>query len=373
MANEQSQKARDGAVQVQVKGENVFVVGIDEKRAREIYSEMNSIAMKNYTSEAIAIAKERCSEFESRLMSKISALDDGMKAFANPGFQLLLVEAQKRAAVTERTVDYDLLSELMVYRFQKGENRNTRVGINRAVEIVDQIEDDALLGLTVYHSVSTFIPAEGGVFRGLDVLNDFYGKIIYGRLPVDNAWLDHLDILDAVRISPSSMERLVKIEEYYPGQVSGYIDVGIQKYSEQYKIAIDILNKANLPLQIILVDHELKGGYVRLKIPNEKSFLSNITLTDISNPRGQLKTEVIELSAEQKDAINSVYKLYKNDDAIKAQNIEKLMEEWNKRPHLKIVREWWDSIPLPFSITPVGKVLAHANAQRCDKNLPALV
>ncbi len=60
-------------------------------------------------------------------------------------FQLLLVEAQKAAASTERVADYDLLSELLIHRFEKGENRVMRAGISRAVEIVDKISDDAML------------------------------------------------------------------------------------------------------------------------------------------------------------------------------------------------------------------------------------
>ena len=48
------------------------------------------------------------------------------------------------------------------------------------------------------------------------------------------------------------------------------------------------------------------------------------------------------------------------------------MEEWNKRTNLKILREWWDNIKFSMQLTSVGKVLAHANAQRCDESLPPL-
>ena len=48
------------------------------------------------------------------------------------------------------------------------------------------------------------------------------------------------------------------------------------------------------------------------------------------------------------------------------------MEEWDKRENLKTLREWWDTIGNSIQVTSVGKVLAHSNAQRCDKNLPSL-
>ena len=78
------------------------------------------------------------------------------------------------------------------------------------------------------------------------------------------------------------------------------------------------------------------------------------------------------LSTGQVNALNSIYGLYKQDDKIRKENINFFMEEWDKRPNLKILREWWDNINTNFQITTVGKVLAHSNAQRCDKDLPPL-
>jgi hypothetical protein len=80
----------------------------------------------------------------------------------------------------------------------------------------------------------------------------------------------------------------------------------------------------------------------------------------------------MQLTEEQKKIINSIYDFYKQDETIKQQNIQKFMIEWNKRPNLKTLQEWWDNIPSSFQITYVGKVLAHANAQRCDNRLPPL-
>ena len=73
---------------------------------------------------------------------------------------------------------------------------------------------------------------------------------------------------------------------------------------------------------------------------------------------------------KHKENYNSIFN--NKDENIKQQNSIKLMEEWDKRPNLKILREWWDLIPTSFEITSVGNVLAHSNAQRCDKNLPPL-
>ena len=74
----------------------------------------------------------------------------------------------------------------------------------------------------------------------------------------------------------------------------------------------------------------------------------------------------------QKNVVRSIYELYKQDAEIRQENVNNFMEEWNKRANLKILREWWNNIEYLILSTSVGNVLAHANAQRYDKNLPPL-
>lgn len=367
MINSQSQKGGDGSANIQTQ-QMVVNIGIDEKRAREIYQEMNMQLRHDYSREAFDIAKSRVAEFESKLMPKMSQVNGAMEAFADPGFQLLLVEAQKKAASTERSSDYDLLSELLIHRFQKDKNRIVRAGISLAVEIVDKISDEALLGLTVAHAVKTFVPTSGDVCRGLDVLNDLFGKIIYGELPAGDTWLDHLDILDAVRLNP--LGGLKKIEQYYPERLSGYVDVGIVKNSGDYDKAIEVLGECNVPSDI-MAEHPLNSSFVRLRVPNVSS-IDDIFLLHEKNVDGELVFVQEELSERQRLAVKSIYELYSKDGSVRQANVISLMNEWDKRQNLKALREWWDRIPSAFSITSVGKVLAHSNAQRCDKGVPPL-
>lgn len=367
MADKQVQKAGDNSQQLQANS-MVVNVGIDEKRAREIYQEMNALSIQSYTQDALSIANSRISEFESKLMPKMETVEGALEAFADPSFQLLLVEAQKTAASTERQDDYELLSELLLHRFQKGDNRVTRAGISRAVEIIDDISDDALQGLTISHALTHFIPVTGDVHEGLDVLNDLFGKIIYTELPTGTNWLDHLDILDAIRINSSGS--LKKMQQYYSEKLNGYITNGIEKKSETFKQVIDLLEKNNLP-KTILVENIFNSEFVRLNIPDKGTIkILNLIFNQMQN--GVLVNQIIPLTEVQKQAIYQIYDLYKNDDSEKNNTIAKFMEEFVKRPYLKKLSEWWDEIPTGFQITSVGKVLAHANAQRCDENLPPL-
>jgi len=367
MINSQNQNGGDGSTNIQAR-QMVMHIGIDEKRAREIYNEMNLQIRSDYSQEALKIANTRVKDFENRLMSKIVRVEGALEAFADPSFQLLLVEAQKAAASSERPADYDLLSELLIHRFQKGGNRIARTGINLAVEIVDKISDESLLGLTAAHAVSNFVPVSGDIHRGLDVLNDLFGKILYMDLPVGQAWLDHLDILKAVRLN--SIDGLKKIQQYYSEKLHGYVDVGISKGSDNHDKAIEIIKNINLP-DSILIEHSLNTDFLRVNVIS-KDNIDNISLAHKTDYEGKPITKIIKISQEQKNAIISLFELYLNDNNIKQNNISLFMIEWEKRPNLKILREWWDNISTSFTLTSVGKVLAHSNAQRCDKDLPPL-
>lgn len=355
------QKAGDNAQQVQIQN---LTIGIDEKRAREIYDEKYAIAKRNFTEEALRIADERVKKLENRLMPKIKAVNEGLKSFADPSFQLLLVDAQKVAVATERTVDYDLLSELLVHRIKKGNDRHVKTGIHRAVEIVDDISDEALLGLTVIHSINSFIPVASECIDALDSLNDLYSRIIYGNLPEGTDWIEDLEILDAIRIN--SFGKFKSIREYYSRVLDGIITIGIKKDSEEYRNAVTILKDNDLFIPNLLVENYLLPDYVRVNIGN---------FEDI-NTRSFIRTfgsaSISPMSEQQKSVIKSIIGLYSNDTQLKKDVEDRFLLEWNKRHYLSLLKEWFEKIPNSFNITSVGKVLAHSNAQRCDDKLPPL-
>ncbi len=370
MFEKQRQEAGDNSQQIQA--DTVIInSGIDEKRAREIVDEKLHEVIAGYTQEAHAIAKERIDLFANDLIPRL-VKNNLLEKLKDPSIQILLTEAQKSAASTERTADYELLSELLIHRAKNGLNRNIRAGVDRAVEIVDEITDESLLGLTVAYSVSQWVPTTGNLDDGLNTLNSIFGKVIYATLPRGNEWIEHLDVLNAIRIN--SFGSLKKIDKYYPEALSGYVDVGIDKTSENYQEAIEIVKEADLPKDI-LCDHELRPGYVRLRILSiDRVDLLSVTRQQKINIGGQeiILPIHIGITDNQKESIKKIYALYSNDAELKAQNVSKFIEKWDEYDNLKNLRAWWDAIPVSYTITPVGRVLAHANAQRCDPNLPAL-
>ena len=362
MINTQNQKAGDNSQQFQAT-QMIVNVGIDEKRAREIYQEMNLQLRKDYSDEAIDIAISRVSEFEGKLMSKMEEVEGALDIFADPSFQLLLVEAQKTAAATERPADYDLLSELLIHRFKAGENRITRAGINRAVGIVDEISDDALLGITIYHTVTSILPATNDVHQGLNILENLFSKIFYCDLPTGNEWLDHLEILNTIRIN--NFMALNKLETIYSHTLSEYMDSGISKTSANFDEAQKIIQENNIPSNI-LVEHALNSDFVRVAVPKK-----DINTLSIIHNNGII-SQNIPFSVDQKNAVEKLYQLYDQDPETKQKNCSTFMNEWDKRPNLKKLRDWWDNMDVNFTLTSVGSVLAHSNLQRCESKVPNL-
>lgn len=368
--NKQSQEAGEGSQLMQAGTINVYN-GIDEARARAIVDEKIKDVMSTYSMEAHEIATSRIQKFADDLIPKL-VKDNLLENLADPSIQLLLIEAQKSAASTEREKDYSLLSELLIHRVKKGIDRNVRSGVSRAIEIVDEISDDALLGLTVAHSLIYFLPVAPDIEDGLKILDSLFSKIIYKRLPEGNSWLDQLDVLNAIRIIPYGTMK--KIASLYSEQLSGYVDVGIDKTSEDYEKAKTILRDADLPNDI-LADHELRDGFVRLRIINiNRIDLVTLHANHKININGQFFSFpiTVQLSDKQKDAVKEVYSLYEKDEKLKKENIDVFMKKWDCYDNLKALREWWDAIQGSFNITSIGRVLAHANAQRCDSNLPDL-
>lgn len=260
MSDKQVQKAGNNAQQMQAEIINITnVSGIDEKRAREIFNEMYAIARKDFTQDAYQCANERVAKFEEALMPKMLKVEGALQKFSDPSFQFLITEAHKTAASTEREADYDLLSELLLHRVKKDKDRKVRVGIKKAIEIVDQVDDDALCALTVAYTIERLFPATGSIIRGLNILENVFSKLCYTNLCQGKEWLDHLEILDAVRLDHISS--LKDLDLFYAEQLDGYVCVGIKKESEDYQKALSLLSSGNLPREL-LCDHELLEGYV---------------------------------------------------------------------------------------------------------------
>jgi len=160
--SKQNQKAGDNSQQIQA-GTVIIQNGITEQRARELYTEMSKKAIEEYTTEALQIANERVYKFENDLIPRMQRIESDFNSFSDPSFQVLLKKAQLAAACSDRDADYKILAELLVHRTKNKENVKKKASITKAVEIIDQIDEDSLLALTVFLSMDCFTPASGNI------------------------------------------------------------------------------------------------------------------------------------------------------------------------------------------------------------------
>lgn len=362
MKNNQEQKSGDNSQQIQA-GMIVVNHGIQEKRAREIFMEMFENSRESFSNEAIEKAEERVKKFEDDLIPKMQRIEGALEAFADPLFQVMLTSAHKSAAITTNENDYSILSELLIHKIKKGNDRKSISGISKAIEIVNEIPDEALLGLTVEYAWEQVQPNSGIISEGLTVLDNLFSTLIYDELPKGIEWIEQLDVLNAIRITDFSSFK--KMDEYYTEKFNGYCCLGIKKDSEDYIKACELLKSINI--SNILIENELNTEYVRLAIVNKDQIkcLKRIIYDLKTGKNGE-----VDLLESEKETLNQIFDMYDktNDSEVKKKFLQKIEEKAN----LKRLKEWVDNIPRSYIITPIGKVLAHANAQRCDQNFPPL-
>lgn len=358
---DQRQRAGDNSQQYQISSV-VINQGITEERARAVFSEMIPQALEEYTKEAYTKANDRISKLENRLMPRIVDIDGALAAFADPAFQILLRKAQQSAAATERDEDYSLLSELLICHIQKGSNRKNRTGIKKAIEVVDEIDNDALCGLTLAHAVNAYRPVTGDMHKGLEALDKFFTKLMYMEPPVGSTWTDQLDVLNAIRILQIS--HFKSISEICTTSIPGYICIGINKDAENFQKACDLLNNIHLSSDI-LVSNELLDGYVKLPICSKET----ISELFIINANGKER----KINQQEIDILEKIWDLYDHNDTLQKKVNDNFIETWDEFDALRKLKEWWEKLSVCFSITVVGTVLAHTNAKRCDPTLPDLI
>ena len=131
-----------------------------------------------------------------------------------------------------------------------------------------------------------------------------------------------------------------------------------------------MLESVSLPSSI-LVRNELNPEYYRLPIVQENR-IDTLMITSVRNLGEMNATYKVELSLKQKKILHQLYSLYDKNP----RSLNVIKDEFYRRltpkENLNQIANWWKQIPMSFSITAVGRVLAYANIKRCEPSLPDL-
>ena len=356
------QKAGDNSTQTSVQTMNVYN-GITPERAIEICQEQFALLAPELIQEAREIAQERVNQFSSKLLPKLASYDEQFRALAEPSYLVALRKAQLSSICTDKEADYELLSELMLERAQVQADRRKQVGIAKALEIVGQVSDEALLGLSVIYIATRLIPITNDLHQALQIYNQEYAKLIGNRsLPESSDWIDELDVLTAVRIGHLGVK---SSQVYFSETFSAHLVGGVEDGSEDCERIKKDMQEVGLPVEVMLVPHPLKPNYLKLA--------TNAEVDDILlkyEIDGKYDTE--ELTSEQRDVLQSVAKELRKDESKQKDMQKAFILEWNKYPTLKMIGEWWDKLAYAPMLTPVGLALGNAYVRTIDPSIPKL-
>lgn len=346
----QAQRAGDNSLQYQVAGDLVLVQGVTEERANEIALQAAHDVMLQYSAESQGIAMERIGKFDMAMIGRL-AHAGLLGALADPAMQVTLRKAQLGAASSERDSDYDLLASLLDDRAQRGAERHVRAGINRAVEIVDQIDDEALIGLTLFQAAVQCRGSSPNIEPGLTAMDGLLAELMVGReLPTGVEWIEHLDVLGAIR-----MERLTSFltfDQFWRAKTPGYVSVGVEAGSEEEERGRAEMARYGLSLEPV-PDHELKPGFRRLPFAMKDDLAKALrAIPDRSEEDVQAAIGVA----------TDIFKMETIDEVAAAEYMRLVMG----LPNHARLGQWWDGLTVHFTVTSVGRVLARANAQRLD-------
>lgn len=347
MTDRQAQRARDHAVQVQVQGDYV-VHGVTEDRAREIALAAARRVVDEYTAEAAPVAGVRADQFAEIVVERLAQRGQ-LGAFADPAFHHLLMKAQRAAVGVGEDDAYEILTNLLSERAQDEHDRTRWGAIDRAVEIAELVDQQALAGLTVATAVTILRPTNGLVVRGLDLMEMLFQDIVVEGLPTGEDWLERLDTLRAVRLLPRAFGGRKDLAAILADECEGYVSSGFQPDEEEQLTAA-----AGLSRPAPIVDHELRPGHRRLAFASREEARAGLEVAGIAGEA----LERVMAALEEHGKLGT-----QHADAVKA-----LGDEIEKRPAMASAAAWWrqDIGERGFEITKSGRMLALVNAMRLD-------
>lgn len=340
-----SQRQIAGTNATQVQAQNVTIVnGITEQRAHEIAQSTARDVVTEFYAQGQDLANRRLDQFEIRLIEKLSAKDK-LGAFADPGFQALLKRAQLQAAVSGKTSDYELLSQLLAER-TSGENRAHHLAVKKAIDSVESLENDTLTGLTVTWYVLSVLH-----YARTDLMEAFESSLAEllqgGELPSGSSWVDELATLGLVVATTSSVTTFKKIDQLWSGVYPTHFATPIPALE-----AADLVTKLrSIGLQNLIAKHWLYPEQYMVSFigrGDAESLITSIGLDDASIP---IAREILSSVPQTRD--EAVIELFKERVSSNAPTLHKVMDWWDEfsqRGHLRI--------------TNAGRVLAHVHANR---------
>lgn len=362
----QTQKSGDNSVQNQIGTQ--IIVGIDEKRVREICDEKIELAVKDYSFEGQAIARQRIDVLTEKVVERLRKNPSKIQVFSDPSFQRDVVSAQIAAAESNREADIETIAELLFARMTENDKYKSppKTSIRRAIGIVPELSADELVVLTVMFFLKIHSLVDMSAVNVKQYLKEFdaYLLTIFStyKLPYGGTWRQRLSLLDCIEVNHA--DSFATLEDYFFEDLDGLVCVGIAKDSSEYLEAIKILDEYGITHDA-LVTNILLPEYVRLPFAGLYYFPKLPALT-LNGPN----SVSLSLSKKQEDGLRKVVSLYKKDDTLLKNARQMFLKIMNNYPAIQQFRSWLASQKHSFELTLIGETLAYVNTRRCIPGLP---
>ncbi len=183
--------------------------------------------------------------------------------------------------------------------------------------------------------------------QGVGQLEDLLTRFPHDNLPEGRRWLDHLDMIDLVRVTPGGLTTLKKFVPLFADKWPGFMSTGIERAGAA-DIKAQSLERGVNSLRV--VEHELKPGFYRLPYYSFDHLRSVMRANQVS---GEDIEFVVSLARDQGN-------LEIRDESLMPQ----LDEAITASPVLSKIRTWWDQIPDYPQATSAGITVAYANSRR---------
>lgn len=194
----QHQRGGAGSQQIQVAGD--LVLGVTEERAVQIAREQADLAIREFTAEANAVARERMDNLDQKVVHELSGRGL-LSNFSDPAFQILLRKAQLQAAATSSDEDHEVLAKLLAERAQRP-TKPMHLIVTRSVEVIEYLDEEALAGITLLFLVYGLLPGSPDPKAGLGQIEELAASLQFDSFPAGANWLNRLDLLSPLSAQP---------------------------------------------------------------------------------------------------------------------------------------------------------------------------
>lgn len=336
----------------QIQAQTVLIV--DNEKAHEIWDSQQARALAGaYTDEARALGQARAGRLGDRVIDQFTR-EQLLSVFQEPDFQALLTKAQIGAAQTDDEVDHSVLASMLADRARKGNVRKRRIGLDRAIEVADKIDLQALKALTCIFIFSRTYPSGGFIKSGLASNDALYELILKDEeLPPGPQFMDHLDLLNLARVN--TLATFHGFEVFWIPRVSGWYAAGRMKADPLVDDIWQGFARRGLVhgSDIFLTVHELDSDRFRLPYGSPEA----------------LRTSLLNLnrySDGQVDAICAyAMESFGLDDSGDPALKPILLDMIDATPTMGKFRRWFEALPHSFTFTAAGTIMARAYAEHC--------